>query len=373
MRQVLSKPERDAYWRRLSQVFPRVPQELDIETGGADGPDMKIPTSPLALQFSQDGEHIIAAGGGRLSGCDSTIRVFDADEGHEMLLCRGHIHGIYSLAVDPHSGFVASASEDFSVILWNLEERDAIFLTGGEPIVKGDVAFAAEKRRIAIGEKEAYEDHVNSAFVLDLDSGREVFRQKLTNRQEVASLAFSVSGDTLVVAVHNYQGSPSGTELFCWDLSDTARKRGFLARLLSWILGRAPQGKCLWSRTIAGQNLDCLRWLPGEQRLVAATVEDGGDYSSGACLLDARSGEILAERVQPGIGACVAVSPDGRTVALAYGEGGIELLNAADLSLIKSLAPRRTTGETAPWNSRRTTRPFWSAWGCIPGKAPRGC
>src|SRR5262249_36734517 len=153
-----SRAERDAYWQKLSRVFPRVPAALAFEAGKANGPEMKIGTSPLTFVYSLDSESIIAAGGGRLPGCDSSIRVFDSKSGNETLVCRGHVHGIYQLAIDPHSGFLASASEDFSVILWNLDRRDAVFLAGGHPIVKGEIAFATEKHWLAIGEKEAYED-----------------------------------------------------------------------------------------------------------------------------------------------------------------------------------------------------------------------
>ena len=88
------------------------------------------------------------------------------------------------------------------------------------------------KTWVAIGEKEAYEECVNSAFVIGLDSGKEVFRQKLRNRREVAALALSADGNTLVVAVLNHQGSPQGTALFCWDLRGILRQAGLLPK--SW-------------------------------------------------------------------------------------------------------------------------------------------
>ena len=79
--------------------------------------------------------------------------------------------------------------------------KDAIFLVGGDPIVKGHVAFATEKGRLAIGETEAYEDLGNSVFVIDLDTGKSVFRQSLRNAKEVAGLLISADGSIVIVAV----------------------------------------------------------------------------------------------------------------------------------------------------------------------------
>jgi WD40 repeat protein len=336
---LLSRAERDAYWRKLTQVFPRVPAELAFEKGRMHGPNMSHGTSLLTCIFSLDGEQIYAAGGGRLPGCDSSVRVFDSTTGDELLVCRAHIHGIYKLALDPRTRFLASASEDFSVVLWNLEEQDAIFLTGGDPIVKGFVAFATNKPWLAIGETEAYEGLRNSVIVVDLDSGANVFRQDLLNSKEVAGLAISPDGDALFVATANYQHSPKGVELFRWDLS-VSQRENWIAGKFQRLLGLQKEfgGKCVWRKSQDAFDVTELHYVPGQRRLAAAIMIDQGDYSSGVGLLDAQSGELLATRVLPGIGAIVAVSPDGQTLAIAYGEGGIELVQAADLTPLRTLA-----------------------------------
>jgi len=60
------------------------------------------------------------------------------------------------------------------------------------------------------------------------------------------------------------------------------------------------------------------------------------EYLSGVCLLEARSGKVVAKQLFEGIGSCVAVSPDGRILAVA-GDFGIELLRATDLVRLKTL------------------------------------
>jgi len=313
----VTNDEKERYWQELTRRFPNVPAELHFEQSKARGRSMKHGTSILACRYSADGKHILVAGGGRLPGCDSSLRIFRAPSGRETLICRAHVCGIYDIAVDPRSGFVATASEDYSVVLWNLEKQDAIFLVGGDPIVKGHVAFASSKALLAIGEIEAFEDCANSFFVIDLEKGREVFRRGLRNGKEVAGLAVSSDGKKVIVNVTNHQHSPPGVELHCHDI---------------------PTGKRLWSRQIDEKSLSRLQFLPDEKHLIASVItEDGGTYYSGACLLDATTGKIVAMRLLAGIGAAAAVAPDGATIAVAYGEVGIELLRAADLAPLKML------------------------------------
>lgn len=337
---MLSQNQREAYWHKLCQTFRRVPEKLAFEEGATQGPEMKHDTSALSCLYSLDGERILVAGGGRLPGCDTSIRLFDRKSGKEVLVCRGHVCGIYQIAFDPHTGFLASASEDYSVILWNLEQEDAIFLVGGDPIVKGLLAFASEKRWLAIGEKEAYEDFVNSVFVIDLDSGSEVFRERVKNGKEVVGLAISADGTTLIASVAGRQHS-SPYELIRWDISGTPWWRRTLFK----------QGRVVWKHSSRKMAIGNLRWLHGEEHLAAEIMDEEQDEGcSGVCLLDARSGKVLAKRLAAGIGSSVAVSPDGKRLAVAYGsyaEEGIELLEGRDLAPIKTLLKG---DKQSPWN-----------------------
>lgn len=187
------------------------------------GPRMKHGSSLLSLIFSADGKRILGAGGGRIPGCDSSIRVWDTATGKELLTCHAHICGLYDLAIDPRTGILASASEDYSVILWNLEQRDVIFLVGGPRIVKGSVAFASDRGLIAIGETEAFDNRLSSALVIDLDRGEEVFRQKLKRGESISALAISPTGNRLITAVRDFYDG-NDTDVSCWTLKDGKRE-----------------------------------------------------------------------------------------------------------------------------------------------------
>ena len=214
---------------------------------------MKHGTSILSCLFSFDGSKILVAGGGRIPGCDNAIRIWEAKTGKELMVLNGHVRGIYQLALDPRTGFLASASEDFSVFLWNLELRDTIFLVGvdGDPIVKGHVAFTPKASLIAIGETEAYEDFTSSIFVIDLDTGNEVFRHRLKKEDSISSMAINSTGSILFFAVHNYHRSEGDSDLFCWDIS---------------------RGKKKWKKSFRSTTLTALHFFHDEKSSVAAVM-----------------------------------------------------------------------------------------------------
>lgn len=84
----------------------------------------------IALAFSSDGTTLAASGGGLIPGAVD-IRVFDVPSRELRKICHYHSMGVFNLAFDPGTGLLASASHDYSVVLWELERSDAIFLVGG--------------------------------------------------------------------------------------------------------------------------------------------------------------------------------------------------------------------------------------------------
>ncbi len=312
-----SREARDEYWDELTERFPRSLVDWSIDDGQSPGPEMKHGTSILSCLYSLDGAHIIAAGGGCIPGCDTAIRIWDTDSGRERLVCNGHVCGIYELALHPRTGFLASASEDYSVVLWNLERRDNIFLVGGDPIVKQHVGFNNEGNLIAIGEGEAYEDFVSAVFVIDLDTAEEIFRHRLKRGYGVSAMAISPDGKRLIFSVQEYQAR-GDTELSCWDIIRVRRE---------------------WRYSFRDTTFAELHFLPGERSIAAAvwTDEETSVTLSGAFILDAMSGQVQSRRLLEGIGINLSASFDGRQLAAAHSERGIELLQLPDLTPTKAL------------------------------------
>jgi WD40 repeat protein len=231
------------------------------------------------------------------------------------MVCHGHVCGVYELAVDPRTGFLASASEDYSVFLWNLEKRDVIFLVGEDgPIVKGHVAFAASAPRLAVGEIEAHET-VNSVLVIDLDKGKEVFREKLKPDDGVCALAISGDGTKLIY----------GTAV--WDLRGDAvlHRRDLVHLREDW-------------RKIFQETYFCqLLFRAAEQQLVASVMLLGYDGGSAVYLIDAASG-IVEHTYSAKDHLAIALSPTENLVVCTHDGGQVDLLRLPTFQLEKRLA-----------------------------------
>ncbi len=233
---VWTKEKREEFWEHLTEVFPRVPEECFFLDGTQEGPFKKHKTSVLSCKFSPIANQMASAGGGRIPWADRSIRIWDTDSGKELLVLVAHFRGIYDLAFDPKSGILASASEDYSVFLWNLEEKDVIFLTGqgidGQAIVKGHVEFSEDSLLIAIGETKSYEDVGSSIFILNLETGQEVFRHTLDEDDAISAMAFSPDGNDLTFASDKWDRTDE-TVIWRYDVAENTANWSLLLRKMA--------------------------------------------------------------------------------------------------------------------------------------------
>ena len=72
----LSRADRDSYWKRLTRRFRHVPAQWSITDGRRPKPKSYHGTSILSCRFLDDST-VAIAGGGRIPGCDSTMRVWE--------------------------------------------------------------------------------------------------------------------------------------------------------------------------------------------------------------------------------------------------------------------------------------------------------
>ena len=182
--------------------------------------------------------------------------------------------------------------------------------------MKTCVAFAANKARIAVGEGEAYEDEISSVYVIDLDTGTEVFRQKLKKNDGICGLAISADGSKLVYGTAIWDGGGNAA-LHRYDLDHNRED---------------------WQVTFAKTDLERLIFLPGEKQLLASAILDKGDYESAVYLIDADSGKVQATRSAKEIGLEIALSPTENLIACAHNGGRIELLRFPGFQVEKRLA-----------------------------------
>ncbi len=228
MDNLLLHPEaRATVWDRVCDHFPRQPATWDISADGRvpiddDAPLLRHGAPVLGLSFSPDGLWLAAAGGGAIPRADATVRCWNVETG-DTLVCRGHAAGVFAVAFDPRTGVLASASHDFSVLLWNLEAGDAVFLLGEDSVAKQGLAFATTRPWLAIGDGHAYRGRQAALRVLDLTTGQTVFQHTLPPGEHVQHLALSPDGTTLVAA--------------------TLDADAYAREVVAW---RLPEGEVLW-------------------------------------------------------------------------------------------------------------------------------
>jgi WD40 repeat protein len=190
---------------------------------------------------------------------------------------------------------LASASHDYSVVLWDLDQDDAVFLAGGPDagVSRADVSFVGPRVIVADGMTFAGERAALTAFDMETGGSRVLF--ELDGDLGISRLAVLPQGEVLIAAISD-QRSGGTSEIRCVTIDGTERA-GFQLEMNLYDLSAADAGTL-----VAAGSLD------HEQTEVF--------------VLDAASGQPKARRaLGPEIGASVAYSPACGRLAVAYCRG----------------------------------------------------
>ena len=166
-------------------------------------PTLAPPTGPLlrtlsghtehirAVAVTPDGTRVISASGG--PGEDNTIRIWDIENGEELLKLVGHREHVTSLAVTPDGQRVISGSWDKTIRVWDIEsgEQLGIIKSGKESIYT--IAVAYDGQQIISGSFKG------TLILWDLESGEEVHRYKMDDNT-IKAAALSPDGKRVVSA-----------------------------------------------------------------------------------------------------------------------------------------------------------------------------
>jgi WD40 repeat protein len=163
----------------------------------------------FGVTFSLDGQRVFTAG-------DRYGREWDATTGEELRTFSGEGLDVFGLALSPDGGRLAIGRADGSVTVWDVDSGDKVFQLSGHAGLVNSLAFGPDGTRLATASFDKL------AKVWDMQTGQEIVTL-YGNGGNVIGVAFSPDGQHVATA-----GGDGTVRIFTLDmdeLSDLARVR----------------------------------------------------------------------------------------------------------------------------------------------------
>lgn len=258
--------------------------------------------------YLPDGERILSCGE------DRTVRLWNRENGEELMIFRGHEKRVTDVSVSPNMKWVASASQDGTVRIWDIQTGKNIERLVGHDRGVTSVAFSPDGKELASGGLESrliLWDTMTWKESKRLGSGSNKSRFHvswttssicyLPNRQKIVTGAFglgkgsriSIDPAEISYGRNTLDRVPDKESLSLWNIKGNANPTHFVTHV-------------------------------GPVRDVGST-EDGGLYISGGDDKIARIGKHNGKELHRELRAdsaifSVAISPDGTIALIASGE-----------------------------------------------------
>ncbi|HEX4792591.1 MAG TPA: WD40 repeat domain-containing protein [Humisphaera sp.] len=276
----------------------------------------------MALAFSNDGKYLASA------GHDNAARLWDAQSGKMLHVFEGHTDAVYGVSFSPDGKWLATCSTDKTIKVWDMSNFDQIAQLEGHSFLVRNVAFLPDGRLLSAGG--------DGLRLWDVKTEKLLWRSH-TTPGAVAIHCMTVSADGKYCAYSIQFGYTC-----VWDL--VARKQIAevgLAKFMPTAIGLSPDGHSLFALGLRGtqaqrdqhfEKLDLqtntrTELLDEASFCAGFAITPDGRFAAGVpsqqptVLWDATTWKPLAtldfSARQPDPARAVAISPDGRRIAVA--------------------------------------------------------
>jgi WD40 repeat protein/serine/threonine protein kinase len=273
-----------------------------------------------SIAFSPDGTRIVSG------SSDSTLKVWDVDNGRGLMTLQGHEGPVQSVAFSPSGARIVSGGFDNTLRVWNADTGSEQMVLRGHEGSVGSVAFSPDGRRIVSGSVD------KTLKVWDADNGSELMTLN-GHEKAVSSAAFSPDGKTIVSGsldtTLRVWDADTGSELMCTHAEQaqvyTVAFSPAGRRILSGGWGVVK----VWN---AYSGTELLRIKGHEGAVLSAMFSpDGRQIVSGGLdntvkVWEANTGsELMVLRGHEGTVRSVAFGPDGKTIVSSSEDGTLKV------------------------------------------------
>jgi WD40 repeat protein len=280
--------------------------------------------SIFSVSFSSDGQYLATASE------DSTARLWDL-QGNQLVVFQGHQGRIMSISFSPNRQYLATASEDSTARLWDLQGNQLVVFQGHQHGVNG-VSFSPDGQYLATASGD------NTARLWDLQGNQLIEFQSHENW--VRSISFSPAGQYVATASGDYTAR-------LWDLQGNQLVKFIGHHWEVTSVSFSPNGQYLATGSLdgtarlwnlQGNQLKTFRGHRGRVRSVSFSP-DGQYLATGsdegiARLWDLQGNQLDEFKGHEARVNSVSFSPDGQCLATASGDCTVRLWNLHGKQLV---------------------------------------